>query len=68
VQLPTDSLNPEPMAAGDELDLVRGQLEELVSWRRLVGFTVADQERYWKLTEREIELLRDRHLAEAISN
>lgn len=68
MQPPIDSLGHDGLAAGDELNLVRDQLEELVSWRRLVGFTVADQERYWKLTEREIELLRDRHLAEAMSN
>jgi hypothetical protein len=45
--------------AGDDAELVqiRQELEQLARWRRLFGFSAADDERYWELTRRENQVL-----------
>jgi hypothetical protein len=44
----------------DELHRIRLELDQLLRVRRVIGFGAADTERYWQLTNRELELQRAR--------
>lgn len=50
------------LPGGEELGQVRQELEQLVRWRRIFGFSAADNQRYWDLTRRELELLHAQHV------
>lgn len=47
----------------DELHRIRLELDQLLRVRRVIGFSPADNERYWQLTNRELDLLHARHVA-----
>ena len=50
-----------------ELHSIRMELEQLLRVRRVIGFSPADNQRYWQLTNRELDLLHARHVAAGLT-